>query len=82
VICRLEESRGHFAGHQPARSIVLNIHNMPQIYAVECDESLVPPLPSAESLQQADVGWWFNQEKHTVSVKLGRAANARIVTVS
>ena len=82
VICRLEERRGSFASYQPPRSIVLNIHNQPQIHAVDSDGGLILPLPSAESLQLADVGWWWNEEKQTVSVKLEQSAKARIVTVS
>ena len=80
LIFRLAES-GSFPGHQPARSIVLNIHNQ-SVRTVECDGAVVPPLLSAESLCQADVGWWCNEDKRTVSIKLGGAAKVHIVAVS
>jgi len=82
AVLRLGKSHGSFAGHQPERSVVLNIHYQLWVRSVYCDGALLPPLPFAESLEQADVGWWRDEQKQKVSVKLGRAATARIVTVS
>jgi alpha-glucosidase len=82
AVFRSGESRGSFASDQPARSVVLNIHYQPRVRSVYCDGALIPPLLFAESLQQADVGWWSDEEKQKVSVKLSRAASARVVTLS
>jgi len=82
AVLRLGESHGSFAGHQSERSAILNFHYQPRVRGVYCDGALIHPLLSAESLQQADIGWWRDEKKQIISIKLSRADAARVVTLS
>jgi alpha-glucosidase len=82
VVCRLGETRGSFAGHQPKRTIMLNIHNQPPVRTVSCDDALVPVLATAESLEEAQIGWCRNPVNQVLSIKLLPTARSRIVRIS
>lgn len=81
LTCHLGAARGGFAGFDPERTVVLNIHRQPRALAVECDGVPVPALAAAESLADAEAGWWWNEEKRILSAKLSRSRTSRIVRV-
>jgi alpha-glucosidase (family GH31 glycosyl hydrolase) len=82
LTCRLGETQGSLAGHQPERTIFLNIHQQPQVGTVTCDEELVPPVAMAESLEQAVVGCYWNKTSRLLSVKLRPDKKARVVRIT
>ncbi len=79
-ICHLGQPRGKFAGYVSERTMILNIHQQPQMVTVTCDDEPVPALP-AESLAHASSGWQWNQQKRVLSIKLSPANAARTLRV-
>jgi alpha-glucosidase (family GH31 glycosyl hydrolase) len=80
-ICHLGEAKGKFSGDATERTIVLKIHQQPQVVAVTCDDRPVPALRLAESLAPASTGWHWDEHNGVLSIKLSSANAARTVRV-
>ncbi|HJU29693.1 MAG TPA: glycoside hydrolase family 31 protein, partial [Candidatus Binataceae bacterium] len=81
LTCHLGEARGDFAGFDPERTVVLNIHRQSRAGSVDCDGVAVPALTAAQSPASAQTGWWWNDEKGILSIKLPGSRTARVVRV-
>jgi alpha-glucosidase len=81
-ICHLGQTKGKFTGFISERTLILNIHQQPQVAAVTCGAEPVPALKTAESLGQASTGWHWNQRNRVLSIKLSPANTARTVRVA
>jgi alpha-glucosidase (family GH31 glycosyl hydrolase) len=80
-ICHLGQTKGKFTGYLSERTIILNIHQQPQVAAVTCGAEPVP-METAETLGQARTGWHWNQRNRLLSIKLSPANTARTVRVA
>ena len=81
LLCSIGAVRGGFAGYQPARTIVLNIHQQGAVNEVSCDGAALEHLDSALSLERTPAGWW-NGESEILTVKVARTAKLLAVRVS
>jgi len=75
------EAQGSFPGHQCERAYLLNIHQQPAVREVTCDGMPVPYQDAARSLELATSGWWWDETKGILAIKLQRTAKALRVEV-
>jgi alpha-glucosidase len=81
LICHLGQTKGQFTGCRSERTIILNIHQQPQVAAVSCAGEPVPVMKTDETSDQARTGWYWNQRNQILSIKLSPANIARTVRV-
>ncbi|MBV8360864.1 MAG: DUF5110 domain-containing protein [Deltaproteobacteria bacterium] len=80
LICHLGQTKGNFRDYPPERTIILNIHQQPQVAAVTCNAEPVP-MKTAETMGQARTGWHWSHHNRLLSIKLSPANTARTVRV-
>ena len=80
LICHLGQTKGNFRNFPSERTIILNIHQQPQMAAVTCDAEPVP-MKTAEAMSQARTGWHWNHHNRLLSIKLSPANTARTIRV-
>ena len=79
-ICHLGQTKGNFTDYPSERTIILNIHQQPQVAAVTCGAEPVL-MKTAETFGQPRTGWHWNQHNRLLSIKLSPANTARTVRV-
>jgi alpha-glucosidase len=80
-LCHLGQSRGGFRGVSE-RTIILNIHLQSQVIAVSCGTEPILALKGSEAMGQALAGWFWEERKRVLSVKLPPANTDRTVRVA
>jgi len=68
------EAGGGFLGHRAERSYLLNIHQQPVTREVTYNDASVPLLDDRQSLDLAPSGWWWDNIKEILTIKLPRTA--------
>jgi alpha-glucosidase len=81
VTCLIGEPRGGFPGYQAERTLVLKFHQRYSVYEVRSDDLVVAPCVSAQLLERAACGWWWDEGKGILALKLPRTAEAVTVRV-
>jgi alpha-glucosidase (family GH31 glycosyl hydrolase) len=82
LTCRLGQTKGKYRGSRPERTIILNIHQQLAVADVTCGAESVPPMHAEESMNQAPTGWFLDQRRRVLSIKLLPANMARTVRVT
>jgi alpha-glucosidase (family GH31 glycosyl hydrolase) len=77
----VEEAQGGFPGHRSERTYLLNIHQQPAVRGVSCDGMPVPSLNAPGSLELATSGWWWDEAKGILAIRLQRTAKTLRVQV-
>jgi alpha-glucosidase len=80
-ICSLGQTRGTFAGCVSERTIILNIHQQPRVRRVISGGEAIPAVKTAEALEQALPGWFWEPRRQILTIKLSPANKAQAVRV-
>jgi alpha-glucosidase len=80
--CHLGPTKGRFAGSVPERTIILNIHQQPNVAGVSCGAEPLAALKTFEELELALAGWFWDQRRRILSIKLSPANSARTLRVT
>ncbi len=75
------EVQGNFPSYEPKRTYLLNIHQQPTVHEVRGNSISVPSLDTAQSLDLATSGWWWDAAKKILTIKLQRTAETLTVEV-
>ena len=81
LTCIAGEAQGSFAGHPSERAYLLNIHHQPEVREVTCNDVSVPALDSRQSFELASGGWWWDDAKEILAMKLPRTVKALMIQV-
>jgi alpha-glucosidase len=81
LTCLGGEVQGSFAGHPAERAYLLNIHHQPEVHIVTWNGAAVPALATRQSLALAASGWWWDEAKGVLAIKLPRTAKTFRVQV-
>jgi len=81
-ICHVGQTLGKFPRCVSDRTMILNIHQQGQVAAVTGGAESVPALKSPEALGQALAGWFWDQRKQILTIKLSPTNKARTVRVA
>jgi alpha-glucosidase (family GH31 glycosyl hydrolase) len=82
LVCRIGEAEGNFTGYQSAQTIVLKIHRQPEAHEVRCDGAVIPAYAGGQRLDQAESGWWLDQARSVLTIKLHQTVRPLTVRVS
>jgi alpha-glucosidase len=82
LTCLIGETRGGFAGYRSERTIFLAIHQQPAVREVICNDVPIPALEARQSLELATRGWWWDDTRGILTIKLQWAAAALLLRVS
>jgi alpha-glucosidase len=81
LICHLGQAKGRFNGTVTQRTLILDIHQQPQVAGVSCDNEPVPATNAADRLKQASPGWFYHAAKRLLSIRLAPTNKARTVRI-
>jgi len=81
LTCIVGEALGGFPGHPSERTYLLNIHHQPRVREVTCNGASVPAIDGCQSFERAAGGWWWDEAKGILTIKLPRIAKPLTVQV-
>lgn len=80
--CRIGETRGKFAAAKAERTVMMKIHRQPPVRTVSCDGASLDALPSIASIEAAQGGWWWDEARQLLTIKLRRQMQSLTVRVA
>jgi alpha-glucosidase len=81
LTCIAGEALGSFPGHPSERTYLLNIHHQPKVREVTCNGASVLAFDARQSFELASGGWWWDDAKGILAIKLPGTAKPLTVRV-
>ncbi|HKV53049.1 MAG TPA: glycoside hydrolase family 31 protein [Candidatus Binataceae bacterium] len=82
LTCVVGEARGDYAPAKGGRAVVINVHRQPPVHDVSCGTVEVDRAANAESIERVQAGWWWDEGRKLLTIKLRRKAEPLIVRVA
>jgi alpha-glucosidase (family GH31 glycosyl hydrolase) len=80
--CLIGQTSGGFAGFQPERTIVINVHQQSAVGEVTCNGTPLAKTADEATLKPMAAGWWWNAAARILTAKFQRTRGASLIRIT